>query len=120
MLSPQGEAAASGDPSDDVGVFPDAMIERLQRRVAAMERQLEVRIDQVGDLQARLAHQERLAAEARDDAARAWREVEALRPRAAELDALMNTMTMRALRRPRAWYGDVRRRLTPGGGTPRR
>lgn len=96
------------------------MVERLQRRTAALERQLQVRIDQVEDLQRRLAHQDRVAAEARDDAAHARQEVEALRPRAAELDALMNTMTMRALRLPRAWYGDVRRRLTPGGGAPRR
>ena len=87
------------------------MVERLKRRTAALERQLQARIDQVEDLQRRLAHHEKLAADASEDAAKAWREVEVLRPRAAELDALLNTFTMRALSRPRAWYGDARRLL---------
>ena len=115
MLSPQGEAAATGGLSDPVEAPPDALVERLQRRTAALARQLQVRIEQVEDLQRRLAHQERLAAAASDDAANAWREVEALRPRADELETLMNTFTMRALRRPRIWYGEARRLLARRG-----
>jgi hypothetical protein len=36
---------------------------------------------------------------------------EILRRKAAEYDALMQTFTMRALSRPRAWYAAARRRL---------
>jgi hypothetical protein len=111
MLSPQGEAAANGGASDQLEVPSDALVARQQRRISALERQLEARIGQVEDLRARLAHQEGLAARATEDAAKAWREVEALRPRAEELESLMNTLTMRALRVPRAWYGDIRRRV---------
>jgi chromosome segregation ATPase len=115
MLSPQGEAAANGGLSDPVEAPPDAMIERLKRRTAALERQLQARIDQVEDLQRRLAHHEKVAAAATEEAANLRREVEALRPRAAELEALMNTVTMRALGRPRAWYGEARRLLERHG-----
>jgi len=81
-----------------------ALLERLQRRNAALQRQLEARIAQVGDLRARLEKRERAGACGAV-------EVEALRARAAEYDALMATMTMRVLRRPRGWYAEVRRRV---------
>lgn len=112
MLSPQGEAAARREPSDPLEVPPDALVERLQRRIAALERQLEARIAQVTELQSRLLeteHQHRVAAE---EPAQALAEADALRHKAAEYDALMATLTMRALRRPRAWYGQARRRLS--------
>lgn len=81
----------------------DAMVERLQRRTAALERQLEARIGEISNLQARLAEQEPLTQAAAD----------ALVHRANEYDALMQTLTMRVLRRPRAWYTTARRRA-PG------
>ena len=105
MLSPQGEAAAHDESFDPLEVPPDALVERLQRRIAALERQLEARIAQVADLQARLdGHAGHVDA--------AWAEEEVLRSKAAEYDALMATLTMRILRRPRAWYGQARRRLS--------
>lgn len=104
MLSPGGV-----DGPLDVSV--DALVERLRRRVAALERQLDARIGQAATLQAELAEVHRLLAEARDGEARAWREVER---RKAEHEALMHTFTMRALRRPREWYGAARRRLDRG------
>ncbi len=82
----------------------DAYVERLQRRNVALQRQLEARISQVGGLQARLDERERAG-----PAGAA--EVELLRARAAEYEALMATMTMRALRRPRAWYTGALRRF---------
>lgn len=108
MLSPQGEAAAHGESFDPLEVPPDALVERLQRRIAALERQLEARIAQVADLQARLDGHAGHA----DHADAAWAEEEVLRSKAAEYDALMATLTMRILRRPRAWYGRARRRLS--------
>ena len=102
---------ASGGSTDRLEIPPDARVERLQRRAAALERQLEARIAQVDELRDRLAEQERLAAAAKDDAARARAEAEALRPEAAEYEALMQTFTMRALSRPRSWYASARSRL---------
>jgi len=90
------------ETSDDLSVSDGARTERLTRRVAALERQVEVRIDQVEDLQRRLAHAENLV--------RAG-EQQGMAAKAAEYDALMNTFTMKALRMPRSWYGEARRRL---------
>jgi chromosome segregation ATPase len=86
----------------------DALVERLRRRVAALERQLGVRIEEVASLRAQLAEAHRLLGDSREAEARAWREVEQWKT---EHEALMNTLTMRALRRPREWYGAARRRL---------
>ena len=86
----------------------DALVERLQRRIAALERQLEARIAQVADLQVQLAEQQRQAMRVSRDGAMSEEE---LSRKAAEYDALMATLTMRALRRPRAWYAQARRRL---------
>ncbi len=104
---------AQGDPATNGGleVEPEALADRLRRRVDALERQLEARIAEVDDLRARLAHHDRLLAEPRPVDARSPYELEILRAKAAEYDALMATFTMRALRLPRTWYGAVRRRL---------
>lgn len=95
------------EASDDLRVSAEARVERLTRRAAALERQVEARITQVEDLQRRLAHEENQARAARHEAAVAM-------PKAIEYDALMNTVTMKALRLPRAWYGAARRRLGCG------
>ena len=110
MLPPQRDDAAIGDPSDRLDVPADAHVERLQRRIAALERQLEARIAQIADLQVHLAEQQRRAQRAEGDGPVPIGEVE-LRHKAAEYDALMATLTMRILRRPRAWYTQVRRRV---------
>lgn len=81
----------------------EALVKRLQRRTAALERQLEARIGEISKLQARLVEPEPLTQAAAD----------ALVHRANEYDALMQTLTMRVLRRPRAWYATARRRA-PG------
>ena len=114
MLPPQTDAAANGGSSDRLDVPPDARVERLQRRVAALERQLEARIAQIADLQLHLAEQQRRAERAERDGPVPIAEAE-LRHKAAEYDALMATLTMRILRRPRAWYTQVRRRLARRG-----
>ena len=124
MLVPQGEVEGRGEASDRLDPAPEAQLDRLRRRVSALERQLEARIAQVDALNDRLAAQaERPAAPAgeevaaaRDEAARARHQADLLAAKAAEYDALMGTFTMRALRLPRAWYGAVRRRLA---GAPR-
>jgi hypothetical protein len=103
MVPKQGNAAVQGEPSDPLEVSQDALVKRLQRRVAALERQLEARIAQVADLQARIAQHQQDRPDPGVDAD--------LRHRAAQYDALMATATMRALRLPRAWYGEVRRRI---------
>ena len=103
--------SADGGPSDSLEITPDAQLERLQRRVAALERQLDARIAQVDELRHRSEEQERSAVAARDDAARARAEADLLRHKAEEHDALMHTFTMRALSRPRALYASARRRL---------
>ena len=107
MLSPQG-GTAHGGVDEPLDVPPEALLERLRRRVAALERQVEARIEQASIIQAQLTEAHRLLEEARAGEARAWREVERLK---AEHEALMNTLTMRLLRRPREWYGAARRRL---------
>jgi hypothetical protein len=79
---------SSSDPEHEpfrLDVFPEARTEWLERRVAALERQLEYRI--------RIA----AAAEAKAEA------------KAREYDALMQTRTMRFLRLPRAVYARLRR-----------
>ncbi len=108
MLSPQGEAATDGGQSQPLDVPVEALVERLRRRVAALERQLDARIENVTALRQQLDEAHELLGASREGEARAWREVER---RAAEHDALMNTLTMRILRRPREWYGAARRRL---------
>ena len=87
---------------DQLDIAPEARIERLTRRVAALERQVEARIGQVDDLQRRLRHAENL-----DGASQ--QEMAAAKAKAAEYDALMATFTMRALRLPRAAYAVVRK-----------
>ena len=86
------------EASDDLRVTAEAREERLARRVAALERQVEARIAQVEDYQRRLAHAERRAEEASQVLAKAT-----------EYDVLMGTITMKALRLPRSWYGRARR-----------
>ena len=119
MLSPHGEAAPHDGPerpsalgggvTDEPFDIPvDALVDRLRRRTAAVERQLDARIEEVGTLRARIADHDNVLAAAREGEARAWREVERL---TAEHEALMSTLTMRILRRPRDWYGAARRRL---------
>ena len=102
MLSP------SGGPTDRLEISPEAEVKRLRRRVAALERQLQARIAQVDDLRDRLTRQERRLAAADGEASRTPQDAD---PRIAEYEALMNTLTMRALRRPRDWYAAARRRL---------
>jgi hypothetical protein len=69
-------------------VSPEARIQWLESRTAALERQLEYRIQQ---------------AMARDDLSRL------LIAKAKQYDELMQTRTMRILRRPRAAYAWLRR-----------
>lgn len=107
MLAPQGEAP-HGEPFEPLVPPLDALVDRLRRRNTALERQVGARIEQVDALRAELAEAHRQLAASREGEARAWREVERLR---AEHEALMNTLTMRILRRPRDWYGASRRRL---------
>ncbi len=110
MLTPQ---EAAGGPVERLVEIPlDARVDRLQRRVAALERQLEARIDEVEGLRQRVDEQAQLAQEARQDAARARAEADVLRPKAVEYEALMGTLTMRVLRRPREMYAWARRRLS--------
>lgn len=95
--------------SDRLNVSTEARAERLARRVAALERQVEARVEQVEDLRRQLAHAERQATSNASELAEARRIK-------AEYDALMATFTMRALRLPRAVYGEVRRRLRGATG----
>lgn len=93
---PPGEA-------DRLDVPAEALAARYARRVEGLTRQLEARIDKIDDLERQLAH---LRLESLRDA-----EAEVNARKAAEYDALMNTLTMRLLRRPREAYGAVRRWL---------
>ena len=100
------------EASDDLRVTAEAREERLARRVAALERQVEARIAQVEDYQRRLAHAENAARTAEDALRRAEsgaEEVSQMLQKAREYDALMGTITMKALRLPRSWYGRARR-----------
>jgi hypothetical protein len=110
MVPPETDAEAHGGPSDRLDVPTDALIGRLQRRITALERQLDARIAQIADLQAHLAEQQRRAMRVEGDSAAPLTDLE-LRHKAAEYDALMATLTMRALRLPRAVYAQARRRL---------
>jgi hypothetical protein len=74
-------------------VSPESRTQWLERRVAALERQLEYRIQVAADATDAAAAR---AAQA-GDAAEAF-------AKAREFDALMQTRTMRLLRRPRAVY----------------
>jgi len=91
--------------ADELQIAEEARADRLARRVAALERQVEARIAQVEDYQRRLAHAEngwKAAEKAAGEAAEVlWK--------AKEYDALMGTLTMKALRLPRTWYGQARR-----------
>ncbi len=80
------------------------MVERLRRRSAALERQLDSRIGEVAALKERLAERDRQGDVVLGD-------IEVMRAKAAEYDALMATLTMRALRRPREWYSEALRRI---------
>ncbi len=112
MLSPKGEDALDAGTPDRLEIPLDARVARLERRAAALERQLEARIAEVDALKDRLAEQDGLTAGVMDDdPVRAWQNAEIVRQKAAEYDALMSTLTMRMLRRPRAWYARARRRL---------
>lgn len=102
MLPPHGDAAGLTGLPEVLAISTDASAERLERRNAALQRQLEVRIAQVADLQARLDELGRVG-----NAGAA--EAELLRAKADEYNALMATLTMRALRRPRGWYTAARR-----------
>ncbi|MDQ3643782.1 MAG: hypothetical protein M3450_20515 [Actinomycetota bacterium] len=100
------------EASDDLRVTAEAREERLARRVAALERQVEARIAQVEDYQRRLAHAENAARTAEDalrTAESGAEEASRMLEKAREYDALMGTITMKALRLPRSWYGRVRR-----------
>jgi hypothetical protein len=92
-------------------VTAEAREERLARRVAALERQVEARIEQVEDYQRRLAHVEN-ALRATEEAAGDQHLTEEVRRKAAEYDALMATFTMKALELPRSWYGRARRTVS--------
>ncbi len=116
MVSPPGGAGTHAGPVEPLEASPDALVERLRRRISALERQLEARITEVDGHKARLAHQERAARAAEEDAAVARAAAEALRAKASEYDALMRTLTMRGLRLPRHWYGLVRGRLSGSAG----
>lgn len=91
--------------SDDLQVTEAACQDRLERRIAALERQLEARIAQIDEYQRRLAQAEGVARAAE----RAMGDVPQVVWKAAEYDALMNTATMKALRLPRSWYARARR-----------
>jgi hypothetical protein len=96
---------AVDDASGDLHLTAESREDRLARRVAALERQVEARIAQVEDYQRRLAHAENAWAAAE----RAAEDAAEVRWKAEEYDALMGTLTMKALRVPRAWYGRARR-----------
>lgn len=96
---------AVDDAPPDLQVTAEAREERLARRVAALERQVEARIAQVEDYQRRLAHVENALAVAEPLA----RQVSEVLWKAAEYDALMGTRTMKMLRLPRSWYSRARR-----------
>jgi len=96
-------------------VTAEAFQERLARRIAALERQVEARIAQVEDYQRRLAHAEnalRSAENARREAERNIGDARQVLWKAAEYDALMGTITIKALRLPRSWYAHARRALS--------
>ena len=97
--------SAGDEASGELQVPAEARAERLARRVAALERQVEARIEQIEDLKRLLLHAENLVAAARQETA-------AAKLKGAEYDALMRTFTMRALRLPRGAYGMARRLVT--------
>lgn len=93
----------------------DALVERLRRRGAALQRQLDAGVSEIVDLKARLGERVPASSPPRDEAAAA-RELDILRFKAAEYDALMQTLTMRALQRPRQWYALARTGLATRAG----
>jgi len=100
-------APTEGHDPDALHLDAEGQAERMTRRVRALERQLEIRIDQVEDLKRQVAHYKRMSQDPRSGA-----EIEQLEHKAAEYDALMSTFALRVLRRPRSWYGMFRRRIT--------
>ena len=96
---------AGDGASGDLQVTAEAVQERLTRRIAALERQVEARIAQVEDYQRRLAHAENAVREAEHGIV----DTRQVQWKAAEYDALMGTITMKALRLPRSWYAQARR-----------
>jgi len=94
--------AAPGD-ADHLDVPAEALAARLARRVEGLTRQLEARIARIDDLERQLGH-------LRLDNTRETTPEDNAR-KAAEYDALMNTLTMRMLRRPREAYAVARRWL---------
>jgi hypothetical protein len=86
------DAALANLPRELV-VDEPARAAHLERRVAALFRQLALRIDEVAD--------------ARRESDKLREELEQARAKAEELDLLMATRTMRLLRGPRAVYGRI-------------
>lgn len=111
MVVPHGETAGNAGSSDQLEVPPDALVERLQRRVAALERQLDARIARIDQLQARVEDQDRALLQI----PQLEHEMAALRLRVEEYDRLLQTFTMRTLQRPREWYAAARRWRAAGG-----
>jgi len=90
---------------DRLDVPADALAARLARRVEGLTRQLEARIGETEDLKRQLNH-------LRGGTATPEQVAEENAHKAAEYDALMNTLTMRLLRRPRHVYATVRNHLS--------
>ena len=95
-----------GRQSSQLDTSPEARIEWYETRTAALERQIDSRIGQVQELEQQLKGLEQqlngIAAIAGDD-------LGLLVAKANEYDELMQTRTLRILRRPRAAYAWLRR-----------
>lgn len=80
----------------ELDMADDARVAHLERRVAALTRQLEIRIGEV--------------AAARDERDQLRRQLDAAMAKADDYERLMATATMRLLRVPRDFYGRLRDR----------
>jgi hypothetical protein len=91
--TPAGPTRGHGAPPGDIFVADDARIVHLERRAAALLRQLNIRIAEV--------------AAARSERDQLRGELDAASSKATEYDRLMATKTMRLLSGPRTAYGRI-------------
>jgi hypothetical protein len=102
-----------GRQSPQLDISPEARLEWYETRAAALERQVDSRIGQVQALEQQLKHLEQqfkgLEQPLKDIAAIAGEDLGLLIAKAKGYDELMQTRTIRILRRPRAAYAWLRR-----------
>jgi hypothetical protein len=102
-----------GRQSSQLDTSPQARLEWYESRAVALERQVDSRIGQVQALEQQLQDLEQqlkgLEQQLKDVAAVAGGDLGLVIAKAKGYDALMQTRTMRILRRPRAAYAWLRR-----------